>query len=318
MSKIDISIIIPVYNDEKNISKCLDSIFEHQEESNFEVICVDDGSNDSTPFILTKFKESHSNLTIITQKNMGLSYARNIGLTYANGEYVYFVDSDDILKENMLNFIFKILKKNDLDLLFFSFESFSDDEENEIKYWHIIHDIKRKYKYPDKPLNGKQMFVLFQEADEYLVMVWQQIIRKQILVDNKIRFYDNIIFEDNIYTFQILMVSSKVMCINDILYKHRIRSNSITTRDENIDSVTGWLITFIEIEKINSLSQFDRYDNFNKVKFQNAYNLLLKNIKKQIKKRYYRLSSLDQNNLITNLSISQMNFLIKIIKDEFI
>lgn len=315
MSKIDISIIIPIYNDEKNISKCLDSIFEHQQGVHYEVICIDDGSNDSTPYILNKYKKSYSNITVITQKNMGLSNARNVGMMYANGEYIYFVDSDDILKDNMLNFIFNILKKNDLDLLFFSFESFSDDEENEKKYWNIIHDIKRKYKYPDKTLNGKQIFVLFQEVDEYLVMVWQQIVRKQILLDNNIRFYDNIIFEDNIYTFQVLMVSTKVMCINDILYRHRIRSNSITTRAENVDSVTGWIITFIEIEKIYFLLQLDKYSNCNKVKFQNAYNVMLENIKKQIVKRYNRLSNLDQKKLMIKLSNSQMNYLIDIIKD---
>ena len=111
------------------------------------------------------------------------------------------------------------------------------------------------------------------------------------------------------------MVSTKVMCINDILYRHRIRSNSITTRAENVDSVTGWIITFIEIEKIYFLLQLDKYSNCNKVKFQNAYNVMLENIKKQIVKRYNRLSNLDQKKLMIKLSNSQMNYLIDIIKD---
>lgn len=101
-SKITVSVIIPVYNDENNIGPCLDSVLLKQSLPGVEVICVDDGSTDGSGQILQDYQKRFSNVTVISQENRGLSNARNRGLAIARGQYVYFVDSDDLLEEGML------------------------------------------------------------------------------------------------------------------------------------------------------------------------------------------------------------------------
>ncbi len=94
MNNSMISVIVPVYNVEKYLSKCLDSII-NQTYQNLEIICVDDGSTDSSPMILEEYAKKDSRIKIITRQNGGLSAARNTGVKNATGEFVSFVDSDD-------------------------------------------------------------------------------------------------------------------------------------------------------------------------------------------------------------------------------
>ena len=96
-----ISIIVPVYNTGKYLEKCLESIIS-QSLTNFEVICIDDGSTDNSYDILTTYKEKYNNFKIIYQENQGVAIARNNGLKYANGDYIIFIDSDDFITNDYL------------------------------------------------------------------------------------------------------------------------------------------------------------------------------------------------------------------------
>lgn len=118
MDKPILSIIIPVYNVEKYIKQCLDSIFnQHVDNNLFEVIIVNDGTPDDSMFIATPIVERMGNATIINQENQGLSAARNAGLKRAKGEYVWFVDSDDFLLENALCDVFDVIKNQKVDVI---------------------------------------------------------------------------------------------------------------------------------------------------------------------------------------------------------
>lgn len=112
---IEVSIIIPIYNAEKTIKNCVDSALKQNLES-LEVILVNDGSNDSTSKILEQYGDNPQ-VMIFHQVNMGVSAARNVGLSYASGEYVFFLDSDDILDEGMLSKMYQFAKSNKIDLL---------------------------------------------------------------------------------------------------------------------------------------------------------------------------------------------------------
>ena len=109
-----LSIVVPVYNAELYLEECLHSLFTQDlPQTDYEVICVDDGSTDKSGFILRSFSEKHQNLTIITQENSGVATARNTGLSAARGDYIWFVDADDVIQTNILRKLRGILEPAD-------------------------------------------------------------------------------------------------------------------------------------------------------------------------------------------------------------
>lgn len=300
------SVIIPVYNDEIYIKECLDSL-KKQTFKNFEIICINDGSTDGTQRVLESYALNFPKFKIINQKNKCLSIARNNGLKEAIGEYIYFVDSDDILKENALEVAWNKCKEFNLDVLFFSFENFSNSEAMICRYAHMIDSLKRKCCYAQRPCSGQNMLVEFNENNEYYVTVWAQIARKEFLKKNKIQFYPGILFEDNLYTMQVLLKSEKVMCINDILYGKRIRENSIVTRKENAENIKGFLITVIEMLKIQKEIRYECQSVE-----QVVFSIIEKNMI-QVKKRYERLEQDERQKLkikLNNFERHVLNFIL--------
>lgn len=253
---IKISIIIPCYNVEKYIKECLDSIL-MQELKEFEIICINDGSTDNTLEILNSYKEKYSNIKIINQSNKGLSTARNVGMKYAEGKYIYFVDADDFLSnDKALALIYNEAEKNKLDVLFFSFENFTDDEEMKEKFKkHFLN--KKRNEVLDEVLTGKEMLDYFINTNQYYVTVWIQLVRKEFLLSNEIKFCDGIIYEDNLYTLELLLTATRVKCIDNILYKKRIREGSIVTSKQSYDSIKSLLYTVIKMNDVISNNEPD-------------------------------------------------------------
>lgn len=253
---IKISIIIPCYNVEKYIKECLDSIL-MQELKEFEIICINDGSTDNTLEILNSYKEKYSNIKIINQSNKGLSTARNVGMKYAEGKYIYFVDADDFLSnDKALSLIYNEVEKNKLDVLFFSFENFTDDEEMKKKFKkHFLN--KKRNEVLDEVLTGKEMLDYFINTNQYYVTVWIQLVRKEFLLSNEIKFCDGIIYEDNLYTLELLLTATRVKCIDNILYKKRIREGSIVTSKQSYDSIKSLLYTVIKMNDVISNNEPD-------------------------------------------------------------
>ena len=112
-----VSIIIPVYNVEDFVEQCIDSIL-NQTYSNLEIIAVNDGSTDSSLKILENIKKKDSRVMIINQKNSGVSSARNAGIAKANGKYLVFVDADDFLARNFVDYMLELIKYNDSDFAY--------------------------------------------------------------------------------------------------------------------------------------------------------------------------------------------------------
>lgn len=294
---VTISVIIPVYNDEKNIGPCLDSVLLKQSLPGVEVICIDDGSTDGSLDILLDYQRRFPNVTVLSQENRGLSNARNRGLAMARGSYVYFVDSDDLLVEDMLQKAWQLCRDKELDVLFFSFESFGDTPQMNEKYHKIIYDIKRKHSYSDEVLTGRAMFSQFCRVNEYHVMVWVQIAKREFLNRCNIQFPDGIVFEDNLYTFLVLMNARRTCCTNDIWYRKRIRENSIVTRAECPENIMGFLTTVIE-----EMAYIQAHVTDEDEEFKACQAMVMKHLLLQIHKRYHRLSEEDQQRLLKRCS----------------
>lgn len=140
---IFLSFILPIYNVEKYLPTCLDSLYVQDIcESEYEIICVNDGSPDNCENIVKQYQEHHSNIRLLSVENGGVSRARNIGLKHAAGEYVWFVDPDDYIKPNCLKYIVNALQESNADICNLCFESVI--EESHISDVNIINDFKVK------------------------------------------------------------------------------------------------------------------------------------------------------------------------------
>ena len=123
---VKISVIVPVYNTQKYLNECLNSLI-NQTFQDIEIICINDGSTDDSLEVLNEFSKKDNRIKIVTQKNSGLSASRNHGIELSKGEYIYFIDSDDYIELNTLKELYDISIENSCDLIIFKLINFYDD-----------------------------------------------------------------------------------------------------------------------------------------------------------------------------------------------
>lgn len=213
------SIIIPVYNVEKYLRDCLDSVV-GQTFADWEAICVDDGSTDGSAVILEEYAEKDSRFEIISQSNGGLSAARNTGMKAAMGDYIVFLDSDDWIEDNALEILSNEL--DDEDMLCFSGRRYFERD-------GLYHDAdmlkERSYASGMDYYNENAL----QSRDFAFVCVVLRAYRRTFLIENSLWFKEGIYHEDNLFTPIACYYAKKVRQVSDCLYDYRVRANSITT-----------------------------------------------------------------------------------------
>ena len=216
---MNISIIIPAYNIENYIDKCLQSVFS-QEITEFEVICINDGSTDGTRAVIEKNALQHTNLRLINQVNGGLSDARNTGISHAIGKYIFFLDGDDFLIDtHSLNKVLETCIQRDADLCIFN----------------ALVDSKTKYldNFPlsNDALSGEMMMDLFySQCHTIIEPVWAQLFKRKFLNDNNLLFKKEIYHEDLLFTPQALLLSQKTLCLDIPIVDYQAhRSGAITS-----------------------------------------------------------------------------------------
>lgn len=213
-----LSIIIPVYNVEAYLRKCLDSILVDNAFTG-QVICVNDGSTDESLAILEQYAARYPNLEIVSQTNSGLSVARNTGFDRATGDYVFFPDSDDWIFPGSLNKIMSHLDGEDV--MYF----------NAIKYYEDTTTYGKEIDIPTiKDMNGSAYFKVIYDKPRNMpcVCVWGGVYLRSFLLNNQLYNEPGIYHEDNYFTPQVLLSAEKVSSINEYVYVYRIRGGSIT------------------------------------------------------------------------------------------
>lgn len=205
------SIIIPVYNVEKYLEKCLDSI-KNQTYKDYEVIIVNDGTKDNSMDIAKKY-----DFKIINQKNQGLSAARNTGVKNATGDYLLFVDSDDYLEKDLLKELNKSLKNNP-DLVRFQIKEIYEDG--------------KEINYPEEEFQNKSGVEAFSIISKYHFVenAWAYLYKKTFYEKNKFKFKEGTIHEDFGIVPLIIMKANKVNSINYLGYNYLQRSGSIMSQ----------------------------------------------------------------------------------------
>lgn len=216
---LELSIIVPVYNVEKYIRTCMESIFKQGlDEDTFEVIIVNDGTKDRSMEVIQDIIDSHKNITIINQENQGLSMARNNGMAIAKGEYILMPDSDDLLVENSVKSLLEKALETKADMVVADFVKMTDEE--------IKNDTIAQRNYQQIESTGIELYQ--NESLIINVYVWQTLYRRQFLQGNNITFISGIFFEDIPFTHQCYLNAKKCIWANTLLYIYRTGHQTIS------------------------------------------------------------------------------------------
>ncbi len=217
---IEISFVVPVYNVEKYLRRCVDSILlQHLEERQFEIILVDDGSPDHCGAICDDYSEKYENIHTIHKTNGGLSDARNVGVAASQGEFIQFVDSDDYLAENIVPTLLEQVKSQGLDVLRFNYENVNEEEE-------IIQPEKTPGLFKDYSETVTDGLSFLNERLGYACYACQFIIRSSIV--RCFPFLDGIHFEDTEWVSRMMPSICRISSTPTVAYFYRSRENSIT------------------------------------------------------------------------------------------
>ena len=236
-----ISVIIPVYNVEKYLRQCLDSVL-NQTYTNYEVIMVDDGSTDSSYDICLEYSRKDDRFKAFHKENGGASTARNLGLKELNGEYLFFLDSDDWLEPNTLELMINTAIDENADLTFCEAQAINELSNNKINGYYEYRDYystDEAYSIMLKMMNRK----------EFHVAIWMLLLDKRIITDNNLRFKEGIILEDVIIAYQFYCLAHRAAHVRQKLYNRRYRPNSVMTSKKTEKNYVSAATVYREVTK---------------------------------------------------------------------
>ena len=218
-----VSIVVPAYNAELHLSECLDSILK-QTYSNLQIIVIDDGSTDSTAIICDEYKKKDNRVTIIHQKNKGVSASRNIGIDIAEGEFLQFVDADDLLVPEAVEHTVRHLTKSSADALYFNFAAFSGNK--------LIKRSKIAYKdFPVVEKSDRKETFKFINSGFISNYIWAFLFRTVFLKKNHIFFDSSLSFgEDVLFVNEVALAASYISYLNEPIYLYRKEQGTVTQR----------------------------------------------------------------------------------------
>lgn len=243
--KPKISIIVPVYNTEKYLKKCLETLV-NQTLKDIEIILIDDGSKDASAEIIKEYITKYNFIKCITQENSGQAVARNKGIDIANGEFICFVDSDDYIDESMCEKLYNKAKENNSEIVICDFNSFYEDG-------HLEYG-KNMYTTDIDNINNIKRYIVSNAGP------WGKIIKAEILKENNIRFLENIIYEDLSIIPALAIYATNISYIEEPLYYYFQRVGStmnIVGYNKKLDNIFKAIENMKEM--FNKASKLDEY-----------------------------------------------------------
>lgn len=278
----EISIIVPVYNVEKYLKKCVDSIL-NQTFQDFELILVDDGSPDNSGYICDQYAEEDPRIRVIHKENGGLSSARNVGIDISRGKFLSFIDSDDYIDSDMIKILYNDIIENETDI---SVVGYYDEYGKNIKN-------SKKNRNEKEILSNRQAIEKILEGKTLTANVWNKLYKSELF--ETIRFVDNVIAEDAFIIIDLLLLCRNISVNKNFKYHYVHREESITTKgysNKDLDTITAWEYNLSLLsDKLPSLveqafsrvcwANFFVLDKLSLKKIKNEEELILyKNIKK--------------------------------------
>lgn len=281
--KIVFSIIIPVYNVEEYLPRCLNSVLKQEFKFRFEVIAIDDHSTDNSLNILLDYQKKYENLKIITNnKNKKLSFCRKMGIESSVGEYVLHVDSDDYILPNTLYDLYIVFKESNADVIVFNY----------IK--NINGTVKLNNHIKSRIFTSEKNKV----HDNFFGSVWNKASKRSIL---NYMIYGNIAInssEDLIYCTELLLRAKSIYIIPEYYYSYSINLNSITSKISPINYLEN------QVNVLNELDKIFTYNNASSIFKKNVFNYFEKWVFLEIYKLHY-------------INLSNKTYIVKLILDKF-
>ena len=232
------SVIIPVYNTVEYLDDCVRSVLA-QGLKETEIILVDDGSTDGSLQLCEEYAAGYNNVTLICQEHQFQGTARNRGLEAANGEYVYFMDSDDIIKPGLFDRCYEVCRENDLDFVMFDAEGFRYDEND--KELVVPDDICDRSGLGIRSgiYTGPEFWNEQYNSHGLLYVVWLLYIKRSFLLENDLFFEERTYFEDNDWMLRTYLSAERTMYLPEMMHRHRWRRGSNMLDGFTVDLMKG-------------------------------------------------------------------------------
>lgn len=238
-----VSIIVPMYNVRPYIGECLASL-KRQTFSDFEAICIDDGSTDGTLEAAREEAADDERFSFASQENAGQSAARNAGIVRARGRYILFLDSDDYFEDRTLQILLDRAERDELDVLYFSARTVYEDAAARASY----RDNYEGRAAINGVMTGQELLERFAEDHSFSVSPALQLISRNFLAESGVSFFEGIIHEDNLFTGLILAHAARAAFLNEQLYVRRVRVGSTMTSRRELRHVYGHFKSAYELE----------------------------------------------------------------------
>lgn len=242
MAKAKVSVIIPVYNTEKYVGEALDSII-NQELKDIEIIVINDGSTDQSLSIIEAAAQLDDRIRVFSQENKGLSESRNFGMQAAEGEFIYFMDSDDRLSSNALSECYTKCKEDDLNFVFFDAEIFGQLNTT------MVVNYERTHLLVSKVYAGPEILDILLQKEIFLSSACLNFIDLAYLKQIELMFYPGILHEDELFTFLLFIQAMRVGFMPHCYFKRRVRGDSIITSKFSRTHANGYFTVAKELIK---------------------------------------------------------------------
>ncbi len=225
-----VSIIIPVYNVETTLDRCIQSVL-NQSLQDIEIILVDDGSPDKCPQLCDRYAKENTGIKVIHKQNEGLGFARNTGIEVAEGEYIGFVDSDDYIETNMYERLYTYAKDNECDIAYGGYRYIVNGDTKAIVEMTTSDRIITTNKgIRELLLDQIASEVTIHNDSKYGATVWKGLFLRKLVVENNIRFYSEreYVSEDGLFDIDVFAKCSKIALISGSYYNYEYNPNSLT------------------------------------------------------------------------------------------
>lgn len=227
MNHPKVSVILPVYNVEKYLKQCMDSIV-NQTLKDIEIICVDDGSTDASLSILKEYEKEDDRVKVICQQNAGAGAARNNGLSIATGEYLSFLDSDDFFSLDMLEKSYAQAKKEDADLIVFRSDQYREDLDKIVK---VSWTLREKALPPYRPMTHRtftdNVFKVF------VGWAWDKLFKREFVLEHELQFQEQRTSNDLLFVFLAIVLAKRITILDEPLaHQRRNNPNSLSNTRE--------------------------------------------------------------------------------------
>lgn len=243
-NSVKVSVVMPVYNTAHFVGEAVESVL-NQTFKDFELIIINDGSTDNSLVIIDDLKLRDSRIVIISQDNAGLSAARNRGIELAQGEFIFFMDSDDLISSDTLLLCYGFACEENLDIVFFDAMSFSSNS----LLNNSAFDYSRKQYINKGVYSGKEILRLLLNNNAYKASACLYIIKMSLLSNLKLDFYPNILHEDELFTPLLFINSDKVGYLPFDFYNRRIREGSIMNKKYSTLNLKSYLTVLKQLDK---------------------------------------------------------------------